>query len=434
VKAVTRYTKRGGATRRRLTLLAAIAVTALSICHGAQAYTFKQFYDFCQGNSCDGGDYPDGSLIIDSSGNLYAGATSSIKLSPPKTGTKWTWQRLFSAGDPGLIDAKGAVYGLTVPGKGGANGFGYIFKLTPNANKTKWTEANLYSFCSQSDCTDGQTPNPGLVMDGSGDIYGTTERGGAFCHKQVGCGTAFMLTQRNGKWTHSVIHSFFDLAVKNDGAEPTANVIVGSPGHLYGTTSTGGANGKGTVFELTANADKTIWTETVLYSFCAKAKCADGDTPYGGVIMDKTGRLYGTTNVGGRNDGGNTGTVFMLTPNADKTKWTETVIHKFCASGECASDGTEPSAGLIMDGAGNLYGMTPEGGSKGSGVVYELTPNAGKTKWTEKILRNFCLEPGCSDGAQPQGALVSDKSGDLFGTTEYGGNFSNGGTAFELLK
>jgi uncharacterized repeat protein (TIGR03803 family) len=425
---------RGRVFRYLPILLVALVAAGPATSRSAHAYTFKQLAQMCRGNTCGGGDYPDGSIVRDALGNLYGGGTTELfKLSPEKGKALWSDVTIYKMGDPGLVDGS-TVFGAT--GTGGSHGLGYIFKLTPNAAKTKWTPDTLYNFCASPSCTDGRTPNPGLVMDGPGRIYGTTERGGEFCVKQVGCGTAYMLTlNKDGKWTHTVIHSFYDPSVKDDGADPTANVIVGADGRLYGTTSTGGANKKGTVFELKPNADKTKFTATVLYSFCAKAMCVDGDTPYGGVAMDKSGRLYGTTNVGGRNDGGDTGTVFMLTPdNAAKTKWTETVIHKFCASGACASDGTEPSSGVIVDADDNLYGMTPEGGSMGAGVAYELTPNATKTKWKETILHNFCLQAGCPDGAQPQGALVRDKDGNLFGTTESGGNFSNGGTAFELVK
>jgi hypothetical protein len=223
-----------------------IAVALLAPSRGTEAYTFKTIYDFCQGNACGGGDYPDGSLFIDGAGNLYSGGTKSIRLSPGAP--QWDERTLFSSGDPGLIDGGGAVFGVTVPGRGGKYGFGDIFKLTPNASRTKWTAQTLYSFCSVLFCKDGAVPNYGLVKESASIIYGTTTKGGANCPKSVGCGTAYMLQLHKGKWVHSVIHSFLDPSVRHEGAEPTANVIVGSPGHLYGTTSTSGAHGAGTVF------------------------------------------------------------------------------------------------------------------------------------------------------------------------------------------
>jgi uncharacterized repeat protein (TIGR03803 family) len=127
------------------------------------------------------------------------------------------------------------------------------------------------------------------------------------------------------------------------------------------------------VFELTPNAARTKWTETVLYSFCADEVgqiCIYGAYPRAGLIMDKSGRLYGTTIKGGAHDGG---TVFELTPNAARTEWTETVLHNFCTEANCA-DGDEPEASLIMDGSGHLYGTTSGGGAHSEGTVFELRP------------------------------------------------------------
>ena len=132
----------------------------------------------------------------------------------------------------------------------------------------------------------------------------------------------------------------------------------------------------GTVFEVTAGGQ-----ETVLYSFCEKDNCADGAVPfYSGLITDASGNLYGTTKVGGRNG---VGTVFELTPAGR-----ETVLYNFCSQGGCA-DGATPTAGLITDASGKLYGTTQSGGYDGGGTVFELTPNAAKTKWTEKVLHLF---------------------------------------------
>jgi uncharacterized repeat protein (TIGR03803 family) len=144
-------------------------------------------------------------------------------------------------------------------------------------------------------------------------------------------------------------------------------------GHLYGTTPLGGSHGSGTVFELTPNAARTDWIETVLYSFCAD-NCIDGDSPQAGLIMDKSGHLYGTTLVGSSGiDGTQAGTVFELTPNAARTDWIETVLHSFCAEAGC-TDGSRPYAGVIMDEWGHLYGTTWAGGADDNGTVFELKP------------------------------------------------------------
>jgi uncharacterized repeat protein (TIGR03803 family) len=254
-----------------------------------------------------------------------------------------------------------------------------VFELIPNTTRTQWTEKVLYSFCA---------------------------RGGTSC---------------------------------TDGSSPAADLIIDKAGHLYGTTLDGGLNNEGVVFELTPNAAGTQWAETVLHSFCAQVACADGAFPEGGLIMDKEGRLYGTTFGGG----GTTefaGTVFELAPNAARTRWTETVLYIFCSQPGCI-DGSGPVSGLLMDSAGHLYGTTQDGGTHGQyeGTVFELIPNSARTQWSEKVLYSFCARGGtsCSDGAQPGSGLIM-VSGHLYGTTAEGGAHdagdprNPGGTVFEL--
>jgi uncharacterized repeat protein (TIGR03803 family) len=147
--------------------------------------------------------------------------------------------------------------------------------------------------------------------------------------------------------------------------------------------------------------------ETVLYSFCTQgSSCTDGTDPYpqAGLIMDASGKLYGTTP--GVEYGYGEGTVFALTPNAARTKWTETVLYSFCAQAGC-TDGAYLYAGLIMDKSGKLYGTTYKGGLYNWGTVFELTPNAAKTKWTETVLYSFCAQGApCTDGQAPYAGLV----------------------------
>jgi uncharacterized repeat protein (TIGR03803 family) len=148
----------------------------------------------------------------------------------------------------------------------------------------------------------------------------------------------------------------------------------------------------------------------VLFSFCAGApQCADGANPEAGLIMDAAGHLYGTTSHGGEFT--SNGTVFELTPNAAKTKWTETVLYRFCTLARCA-DGAYPFAGLIMDSAGHLYGTTYYGGLvltfvlPSYGTVFELTPNTTHTKWTERVIHSFCAGGVCTDGIYPAAGLI----------------------------
>jgi uncharacterized repeat protein (TIGR03803 family) len=190
-------------------------------------------------------------------------------------------------------------------------------------------------------------------------------------------------------------------------------------GNLYGTTGQGGNVGLGTVFELSPNIAHTAYTETVLVH--------DLGGPYGGVLMDGTGTLYGTT-VGGGTHGA--GTVFRLSPNLNKTAWVRTVLYNFCAQPSCA-DGLNPYSALIMDAKGNLYGTVFDGGANHSGGVFQVTPNLGKTAWTYTLLYSFCSLSGCADGARSYASLLMDGFGTLYGTA-YASGPNNVGLIFSL--
>jgi len=348
------------------------------------AWTYKVIYNFCSKPGCADGANPIGALIMDKSGNLY-GTTEF-----------------------------------------GGYRAGTVFELKPNAAKTAWTEKVLYSFCSQAECTDGTEPYGSLLMDSSGNLYGTTSEGGA--HNG---GTAFELTPNPAKtaWTYKPVYSFCPQADCPDGVVPLAGLIMDASGNLYGTTLYGGAGSDGTVFQLKPNANKTVWTEYVLYSFCVQINCADGQYPNSSLVMDKSGKLYGTVPGGGAQ---NSGAVFVLTP-ASTPPWTENLLYSFCKQADCA-DGLYPYAGLMMDKSGNFYGTTEFGGGAppSQGVAFELTPNPAKTVWTEKVLYSFCAQPGCTDGAEPNvGTLIMDASGNLYGMTFTGGRYSSG-TVFML--
>ena len=310
----------------------------------------------------------------------------------------------------GLIaDAKGNFYGTTTAG--GVNSKGTVFELIPGTGGT-WTEKVLYSFGATS--TDGATPYSSLIFDASGNLYGTTEHGGG-----TGVGTVFELTPgTGGSWTEKVLYSFAGGEV-GDGALPFGGVIFDSKGNLYGTT-TEGADGGGIVFELSPGTGGS-WTEQVLYSFPPE----EGG-PEASLLFDSSGNLYGTASDGGTNG---TGAVFELIPVTGGS-WTEQVLYGFGTTG---TDGTTPYGSLIFNGK-NLYGTTQMGGANGTGTVFELIPGTGGT-WTEKILYSFGSESG--DGAYPNCGLILDSSGDLYGTTTSGGSHgsgSNGGTVFELIS
>ena len=261
---------------------------------------------------------------------------------------------------------------------------------------------------------DGAEPFASLIFDAAGNLYGTTGSGGAY-----GPGTVFKLTPNaDGRWTESVLHSFTGGHAQEG---PMAGLIFDAAGNLYGTTAEGGAHGAGMVFKLTPNTDGS-WTESVLHSFNG----SDGSTPTAVLIFDAAGNLYGTTYIGGAHD--QLGTVFKLTPNADGT-WAESVLHWFNGK-----DGANPSAGLIFDAAGNLYGTTSEGGAHNSGTVFKLTPNADGA-WTESVLHAF----NSSDGANPYAGLIFDAAGNLYGTALGGGElglcsggYSGCGVVFKL--
>jgi uncharacterized repeat protein (TIGR03803 family) len=256
------------------------------------------------------------------------------------------------------------------------------------------TYSLLYSFQWGSD---GAFPFSGLVRDSSGNLYGTTSYDG-----QLGYGTVFKITSGG---TETVLHSF--AGSPSDGQSPQyASLTLDATGNVYGTTAYGGEFGYGTVFEVA-----TTGTESVLYNFTGGA---DGSQPYGGLVRDGAGNLYGTTVSGGAYG---QGVVFTLTPGG-----TESVLHDF---GSSPTDGKEPTSDLTRDSSGNLYGTTKDGGAFSYGTVFEVSASG-----TESVLYSFKGSP--TDGANPgHGGLLRDASGNLYGVTHSGG--ANGyGTVFKL--
>ena len=422
---------------------AAASALAPALASESVVYSFKSGTD---------GALPEAGLISDQQGVLYgttvSGGTPScgtvFKLTPPSSGAgikgEWTDSVLYSfcsqsdgidGADPAsslVLGPRGALYGTTT--FGGSLGYGTVFKLTPPASgQTLWTETVLYNFQGG---TDGAYPSSDLIFGEDGALYGTASGGGTSNCGTYGCGTVFKLTPPAGvqtQWTETVLYSFCPQIGCSDGKGPLAGLIFDQQGALYGTTAGGGSSTNGTVFQLTPPAaGQTLWTETVLYSFCLQTNCTDGAQPYAGLIFDRQGALYGTTGLGG-SDGN--GTVFKLTPPASgQTLWTETVLYRFL--GSAGSDGSSPYAGVIFDNDGALYGTTYGGGSSscydGCGTLFKLTPAAGQTQWTESVLRTFA--GGSSDGATLRGGLIVGPDGALYGTTYDGGSAANGGNGY----
>lgn len=353
------------------------------------------------------------SVFLVLSGFLTA-ARPSIAASKEKVLHSFCYDGLncFTAAYPyaGLIfDSDGNLYGTTT--NGGFYDEGAAFELSPGTDG-KWTEKVLHSFGNGKD---GYSPFAGLVFDSSGNLYGTT--GTRFNGKSSG--TVFELSlNSNGKWTERVLHNFVN---GKDGMFPDANLVFDKAGNLYGTTSQGGRYDLfGTVFELSPSLDGK-WTEQILHSFNNNGK--DGYQPLAGLIVDASGNLYGETSQGGSGIGCSCGTVFELSPGKNGV-WNEKVLHSFTSNGK---DGFYPYTGLTFDGGGNLYGTTYQGGTHSNGTVFELSPGT-RGRWTERVLHSF----DGNDGANPKAGLILDAGGNLYGTTQYGGTYSDG-TVFELL-
>jgi uncharacterized repeat protein (TIGR03803 family) len=376
------------------------------------------------------GNAPEGGLIFDAAGNLYGttlqggafdcaydtGCGTVFELTPQGDGTwqesilhyfDFSYKDGFNPNAALIFDSQGNLYGTTTGENSDNSEGGSVFELSPQKGG-RWKFKLLYAFGS-----DGGEPWGGsLIFDPAGNLYGTTSVGG-----DAGNGTVFELTPRsNGQWKEKVLHSFKGT----DGEFPNGGLVFDTAGNLYGTTCCGGdfpptcgGYGCGTVFELTPEANGS-WKEHVLHRFNG----TDGFGPGGSVTIDAGGNLYGTTEGGGNHD---YGIVFELSPGRNG-KWKETILHRFNGS-----DGSSPSSNLIFDAAGNLYGTTLFGGLNictphGCGTAFELMPSTGG-KWTEKVLVKF---QGMK-GQFPSAPLIFDNAGNLYGETDEGGPLS--GTA-----
>jgi uncharacterized repeat protein (TIGR03803 family) len=336
-------------------------------------WTEKVIHSFSN-NGRDGAT-PVASLLLDSAGNLYGttqqGGTGSCTLAytgcgtvfelTPKVGGGWTEIVLHSFQNSGkdgqipvsnlIFDSAGNLYGTT--SQGGIAHSGTVFELTPKTGGG-WRETLVHSFGNNG--KDGQNPEAGVLVDASGNLYGTTAYGGA-----DGVGTVFEFMPKAGAgWTEKLLYTFTPGGQDVNGV---LGLAFDSGGNLFGTTVSGGVDGNGSVFELSP-APGGRWTETLPYSFVFGS---DGQYPEGSPTFDALGNVYGTTYDGGVNG---EGTVYRLTPSASGT-WSEEIFYSFNITGTV---GAYPASTVIFDNLGNMYGTTTNGGAHGKGVVFEITP------------------------------------------------------------
>jgi uncharacterized repeat protein (TIGR03803 family) len=397
-------------------LVLALVITVLAFVTGAQAASeFKVLHSFLNKYASA----PSSALVADKAGNLYGVAKFNktngldncgqygcggavFKLTHGSGGT-WSYSILHVFRGPDgsvptgslILDSSGNLYGTTVDG--GAHDYGTVFELHVSAGK--WEEKVLYSFAGAP--TDLDTPLGALTFDGSGNLYGTASN-----EATNSLGGIFELKPSGNSWQETVLYNFTG---GSDGGNPyTSNVVLDSAGNLYGTTGGGGEYGAGVVFEL--NPSGGSWTETVLYSFTGGA---DGGGPASGVIFDAAGNLYGTTVNGGIGScGGGCGTVFELAPSMGN--WTENVLHEFNHP-QNNEDGQWPFAGLTFDSAGNLYGAAYQGGTHGKGMVFKLVQSGDE--WKQTSLHSF----DGKDGQAAYPGVIVNRQGVLYGAATLGG-------------
>lgn len=419
-----------------LALAAAICVAGPWSGASANSYKYRVLYSFCSEGGCTDGVRPAATLLVDQSGNLYGttqgggalGDGTVFRLSP-RGHNKWKHTTLYSfcsqsatcslSGSSAsvVIDTSGNLYGTTGPASGTDGGL--IFSLKPK-QRGEWKYTQVYAFpCSGGVCPNGSNPSgltylgasSGQPYDGTSALFGAGNGGGGGLGS--GGGVAFRLEPQNNRWRQTVLYNFCTAISGDcaDGAGPNT-AVMDSAGRLWGTTSSGGDDrGGGVLYSITGRH------ESVEYEFCSVTEdCPDGGFPMSPVFLDNFGRILGTTPSGGANG-----------PIGDGTLWTvsggnEQVLHNFCAKANCA-DGENPSAGVIEDSAGTIFGVAPNGGDdNGGGVLFEFRNGA------LHVLHTFSSG---SDGCTPIGGLIMDASGNIYGTTSTCGA-GGGGTVFEL--
>ncbi len=397
-----------------------VAVSLLALCGATainlSAQTLTTLHTFA-GYSTDGAS-PYAGLVQATDGNFYgttyAGGTSGncqggcgtvFRITPGGTLTtlhSFDWYDGASPTGALVQGTDGNLYGTTYGG-GAEPRVGTVFRITPGGTLT-----TLYSFCAQSNCTDGQQPYAGLVRASDGNFYGTTLEGGANTGCSLGsgtCGTVFKITPGGALTT---LHSFCAQSGCTDGGNPYAGLVQASDGNFYGTTFGRGVNGYGTVFKITPAG-----VLTSLYSFCSQTNCDDGEYPQSGLMQASDGNFYGATPEGGGGAFHQGGTVFKITSSG-----TFTTIYNFCSQPSC-TDGADSHAALLQGPDGNLYGTTIGGGTfctqnSGCGTIFKIT--------TSGVLTTLHSFDDTDDGKAPFGALVHATDGNFYGTTTFGAN------------
>jgi uncharacterized repeat protein (TIGR03803 family) len=394
-----------------------LALFCVATATASQAQTFTPLASF-NGNN---GSLPYyGSLAQGTDGNFYgmtvAGGSNDdngvvFKITP--TGgltTVYNFCALASCSDGRLpysgllLASNGDFYGTA--SRGGDGNAGTIFEITPAGELT-----TLYRFCTNfytGFCLDGEFPETPLVQGSNGNFYGSTSEGGS----DVGnYGAVFEITPTG---TYTKLHAFCKQTSCLDGNIPSGLVQGANGNAFFGTTSAGGLDQAGTVFEITPNG-----ALTTLYTFCPQSDCSEGARPSAGLVQATDGNFYGTAVTGGSTEcTQGCGTIFKITPEGRYS-----VLHSFCSESRCA-DGGNPFAGLIQATDGNLYGTTGDGGANGAGTIFKISL-AGKLT----TLYAFCSETNCTDGNSPLAALVQATDGAFYGTTPGGGKSTrcNGG-------
>lgn len=393
------------------------------------ATKYKVLYNFKGGNDALGPLY--GALALDKDGNLFGtaggggqnskcgGTCGTVFELTPEANGKWSESVVFRFQPTGtgfwpfggvIVDQSGNLYGTNV--SGGTHNEGTVYALTPGSRG--WSESILYSFGSHKN--DAAGPFSGLVAGPAGHFYAA-----AYYPYELS-------REAGGGWTERVLYRFRPKAHKDDtdGWSSDLPLIRDSAGHLYGVTTYGGNYSKcavdqlgcGTVFELVPGSNGK-WEENILYRFAEFNN--DGEQPLAGVVMDSYGHLYGTTSYGGKYQNG---TIYELI--RDKAgHWQEKILYSFRGNG----DGGLPVAPVIVGGRGNLYGTAGGGGGACScGVIFKLAPVANG-KWKYTVLHHF----HGADGGQPWAGLSFGRKGEIYGTTSWGGKYLYG-VVFEITR
>jgi uncharacterized repeat protein (TIGR03803 family) len=414
---------RGCACSASLVALVLIAIIA-AMTQTALGQTFSVIHDFTGGQD---GAYPAAGVTIDANDNIYGttfggggtGRFGTVFLLD-NDGTGWTLSPLhsFAGGSDGagpagklVFGPNGILYGSTSAGGGGSclqsndyHGCGTVYSIRPPAQSPAtvifdWSSTVLYSFSGG----DGAYPQGELTFDKAGNIYGTTVNGGS-----PGRGLIYSLTPSNGSWTQNIL---YQAQGNGDGEYAWGGVVFDQSGNLYGVFEDNGPHGYGALYELTPSGSG--WKESTVHGFAYHGE--DGASPQGGLILDASGNLYGTT-VHSPNGAG---TVFEMA--ASGGSWSYDFLY-----GLTGGINLGPYDKLLMDASGNLYGTTYADGRYGYGSVFKLTQSNGK--WTYSTLHDFT---GAKDGASPMCRLAFDSGGNLYGTAAGGGAHGKG-VVFEI--